>query len=99
MIGQAWHVARRRNGRSLPGRLIGHKTTQPTGALPLRTATTAARRSGPREHGRQAARSKRSRTGQAREKTTQTSHARAGAACALISIEAYSATSRTGHAE
>jgi FixJ family two-component response regulator len=41
-------------------------------------STTVARRFGPREHGRQAARSEWSRTGRAGEDTTQASHARAG---------------------
>jgi hypothetical protein len=47
-----------------PGHLR-HKTTEPTApaACAHCRPTTAARRSGPREHGRQAARSKRSRTG------------------------------------
>ena len=41
---------------------------RPTGSQPVHAPTTAARRSGPREHGRQAARSTRSRTaGQARK--------------------------------
>jgi hypothetical protein len=46
-----------------------------TGSLPLRAPTTADCRSGLREHGRQAARSKRSRTGRAGEETMQASHA------------------------
>jgi hypothetical protein len=47
---------------------------------------TAARRSGPREHGRQAARSERVRTGRAGEETMQASHASAGAAGALKNL-------------
>ena len=50
----------------------------------LQVPTTAARRSGPREHGRQAARSKRSRTERAGEEDDELSHVRAAAAGALI---------------
>jgi hypothetical protein len=39
-----------------------HKTMEPIGSLPLHTPITAARRASPREHGRQATPSKRSRT-------------------------------------
>lgn len=48
-------------------------------------ASVEARRAGPREHGRQAARSKRDRPGRASELVYQLSHLRAGAAGALIS--------------
>ncbi len=58
---------------------------------PLHAPTTAARRTGPREHGRQAARSKRDRPGRAGEETTQASHARAAGGGALDPIEANSA--------
>jgi hypothetical protein len=46
--------------------------------------STAARRDGPREHGREAARSKRSRTGRAGERSTQAGHLHAAAGGALI---------------
>jgi hypothetical protein len=46
----------------------------------VRVPTTAAHRSGSREHGRQAARSKRIRTGRAGEETTQASYVCAGVA-------------------
>jgi hypothetical protein len=52
------------------------ETMEPTGSLPFAADTTAAHRSGPREHGRQAARSKRSRTaGQARKQHKPTTPA------------------------
>jgi hypothetical protein len=47
-------------------------------------APIAARRAGPREHGRQAARSKRDRPERAGEETTPASHVHAGVAGALI---------------
>jgi hypothetical protein len=56
---------------------------KPAGSPPFAASTTAARRSGPREHGRQAARSK--RAGPAgRRGDNATQHAGAGAAGALI---------------
>jgi hypothetical protein len=58
---------------------------------PLCAATIAARRTGPREHGRQAARSKRDRPGRAGEETTQAGYVRVAAGGALDPIEVNSA--------
>jgi hypothetical protein len=73
MIGQTRHVARSRNEGSLPSRL--NRTRDYAANGHAAAAPSDHRRSGPREHGRQAARSKRSRTGRAGEETTQLSHA------------------------
>ena len=54
--------------------------------------TTGARRASPREHGRQAARSKRDRPERAREPHNGPSHVRAAAGGALDPIEPNSAT-------
>jgi hypothetical protein len=54
--------------------------------------TTAARRGGPREHGRQAARSKRDRPERARTQNDELSHVGAAAGGALDPIETNSAT-------
>jgi hypothetical protein len=58
--------------------------------------TTTARRAGPREHGRQAARSKRDRPERASALMDQVSHVRAAAGGALdLYVEAYSAATIT----
>jgi hypothetical protein len=56
--------------------------------------TTGARRAGPREHGRQAARSERKRPERAREPHNGPGHVRAAAGGALDPLEAVSATHR-----
>ena len=56
--------------------------------------TMSARRGGPREHGRQAVRSKRDRPERAREVKYRLSHVRAAAGGALDLIEPNSATTR-----
>jgi hypothetical protein len=61
--------------------------------------TPCARWAGPREHGRQAARSKRDRPGRASEQDDELNHVRAAGGGVLDPIEANSAATRTRHDE
>ena len=74
-------------GQRSPG---AHRLLNGAGCAGL-AVTTSARPAGPREHGRQAARSKRDRTERAGEQGDELSHVRAAAGGVLIIVEANSA--------
>ena len=83
--GAAWTITGRGEGTTrpvtAPGSPYGGRQCRPAAVL---VAVIRARRAGPREHGRQAARSERDQPGRAPEMPCQPGHGRAAAGGALI---------------